>query len=90
MTRPETPPADEAPRTDAHSPARPDPRGPDELKAGRRLEEVWAERRRAAEREARAKASAEWWAAVEALRGADNNGAEVVKLRTTSRRGRGA
>jgi hypothetical protein len=73
MTTPETPPADAAPPTDAQRPALPDPRGPDELKAGRRLEEAWDARRRKAEREARAKHDAAFWEAVEARNGAGSS-----------------
>lgn len=43
----------------------PDPRGPDELEAGRKLEAVWAANARRLELAARAEATAAFWAAVE-------------------------
>lgn len=68
----------------------PDPRGPDELKAGRKLEDAWAARAAAAIRAARAKRAAPFWAAVERRPAppaeVNNNGRGRPILRLTSRR----
>lgn len=66
--------------------AHPDPRGPEELEAGRHLEEAWAANRERIAAEARAKAAAGFWHALESRRGAAPGGAGQTVTRITARR----